>query len=157
MPGRRHVAAPGQEQCPADGCERPAGFATEHVGEGLCLRHALHSTAQRSQPVAPSPTPEPSPAAEAAETPLPRRLTGSRASPAAPDPLAVLRTVLASARRAGMPFGEAWALAAEAALSYMNPGTAREWWDALTATEQAWSRAYARERSRLAEFTQYMR
>jgi len=60
-----------------------------------------------------------------------------------------LGAVLASARSAGYPFGEAWALGAEAALSYMNPGTAREWWDALSATEHAWSRAYARERSRL--------
>lgn len=41
---------------------------------------------------------------------------------------------------------------AEAALSYMNPGTARDWWEALTATEHAWAASYAREGSRLASF-----
>jgi len=65
----------------------------------------------------------------------------------------VLRSVLASARQAGYPFGEAWALGAEAALSYMTTTKAREWWDALTATEHERAAAYAREGSRLAEFT----
>jgi len=70
----------------------------------------------------------------------------------------VLRTVLASARSAGYPFGEAWALGAEAALSYMSTTKARDWWDALSATEHAWAAAYAREGSRLASFQeQYMR
>jgi len=64
---------------------------------------------------------------------------------ASADPLAVLGVVLASARRAGYPFGEAWALGAEAALSYMSRTKAREWWDALSATEKAWSQAYAGE------------
>lgn len=59
--------------------------------------------------------------------------------------MAVVRTVLASARRAGMPFGEAWAIGAEAALSYMTARKAREWWEALNEAERAWADAYARE------------
>lgn len=151
VPGRRHVAAPDEPRCPAPGCERPAGLFTDHVGEGLCLRH--DGTAP-----APEPTPEPSPKPAKAEAtsepapadPLARRLTGSRASPHA-EPLAVMRRVLASARRAGYPFGEAWAIGAEAALSYMSDRKAREWWEALTATERAWADAYACDGSRLAE------
>jgi hypothetical protein len=81
-------------------------------------------------------------------SPLARRLTGSRSNPNA-DPLAVLRAVLASARRAGYPFGEAWALGAEAALSYMTSSRAREWWEALSSTERAWADAYARRASKL--------
>jgi hypothetical protein len=65
------------------------------------------------------------------------------------DPLAVLRAVLASARRAGYSFKEAWAIGAEAALSYMTTRQARGWWDALDATERAWADAYARSGSRL--------
>ena len=65
-----------------------------------------------------------------------------------------MRLVLASARRAGYPFEEAWAIGAEAALSHMSDRRAREWWETLTATERAWADAYGRERSRLAEFTQ---
>lgn len=95
------------------------------------------------------PTPEPA-SAEATLDPLARRLTGSRAEQHA-DPLAVLRLVLASARRAGYSFPEAWAIGAEAALSYMGERKAREWWEALTATERAWADAYARDGSRLAE------
>ncbi len=49
------------------------------------------------------------------------------------DPLAVLRTVLASARRAGYPFEQAWAIGAEAALGYTNERRAHEWWDTLAA------------------------
>ena len=45
MPGRTHHAEPGEPRCPAPGCSRPAGFATEHDGEGLCLRHASHRSA----------------------------------------------------------------------------------------------------------------
>lgn len=82
--------------------------------------------------------------------PLARRLTGSRANPNG-DPLAVLRRVLASARRAGYPFEQAWAIGAEAALSYMTQRQAREWWHALTETERAWADAYARRGSRLAD------
>jgi hypothetical protein len=42
---------------------------------------------------------------------------------------------------------------AEAALSYMSERKAQEWWDALTATEQAWADAYALRGSRLADLT----
>jgi hypothetical protein len=58
-----------------------------------------------------------------------------------------------SARLAGYPFEEAWAIGAEAALSYMSDRKAQEWWDALTATEQAWVDAYALRGSRLADLT----
>jgi len=122
------------------------------VGEGPCLHLGGHSPAQRSHAVPHDPTPEPSPELREAEraAPLARRLTGSRAHPDA-DPLAVLGVVLASARRAGYPFEEARAIGAEVALSYMSPREAREWWDTLDATERAWSDAYARRGSRLAD------
>lgn len=159
MPGRRHVAGPNEPRCPAPGCERPAGLFTDTPGVGPCRRHASHSALQRSHRAPEPDTPAPSPERGGAEsapdlTPLARRLTGSRAEPS-PDPLGVLRHVLASARGAGYPFGEAWAIGAEAALSYMSDRRAREWWEALTATEHAWADAYAREGSRLAELQPY--
>jgi hypothetical protein len=138
MPGRAHVAAPGEPRCPAPGCERPAGFATHHEGHGRCRRHG--GTAD--------PSPTPSPAPSAAETALDRRLTGPTNPD--PDPLPAMRLVLTAARTAGYPFEEAWAVAAEAALSYMTERQAREWWNALSETERAWAEAYAREESRLA-------
>lgn len=75
-----------------------------------------------------------------------------RSNPSA-DPLAVLRSVLASARRAGYPFEQTWAIGAEAALSYMTEQQARQWWAALTATERAWADAYARRAARLEALT----
>lgn len=62
-----------------------------------------------------------------------------------------MRVVLAAGRRAGMPFGEGWAIAAETTLSYMSERKAKEWWDALDHTERAWADAYARRDSRLAD------
>lgn len=98
----RALAKPGEPVCPAEGCDRRAGFGTDHDGEGYCFRHRSH--AARLDPT-PTPAPEP-PEDESAPVagPLARRLTGSRSNPAA-DPLAVLRRVLASARAAGYPFG----------------------------------------------------
>lgn len=154
MPGHNQIAAPGEPACGWAGCRRPAGLGTSHVGEGPCLRHGGHSPAQRSHAVPHEPTPEPSPELREAEraAPLARRLTGShdQGRPVA-DPLSVLGVVLASARRAGYPFEEAWAIGAEVALSYMSLREAREWWDTLNATERAWSDAYARRGSRLAD------
>ena len=177
MPGRKQTAAPGEPQCPDEGCQRPAGFATDHAGSGFCRRHdggrelnqrTRRRIAQREGRPAPAshdgdPSPTPSPRDEPATAeamrpasapalvanPLARRLTGSRATGELPDPLGVLRTVLASARAAGYPFGEAWVIGAEAALSYMPSRQAREWWDALTATERAWADAYAQRGSKL--------
>lgn len=147
LAGRRHVAAPGEPQCPDAGCDRPAGFATEHLGAGLCRRHSSH---REDAPPTASPRVEPAKAESGASGgPLARRLTGSRAHPSA-DPLAVMRLLLTTARRAGMPFGEAWALAAEAALSYMSERKAEEWWETLSSTERAWADAYARRDSLLA-------
>lgn len=84
--------------------------------------------------------------------PLARRLTGARSNPS-PEPLDVMRRVLASARAAGYPFEQAWAISAEAALSYMSPRAAADWWDALDATERAWASAYRGDGSRLADLT----
>lgn len=158
MPGRKHHAGPDEPRCPKPGCERPAGLFTDTPGVGPCRRH---SAPQRSQPVPIESTPEPSPERGETESvpepnlpdPLARRLTGDGAEPSA-DPLAVLRRVLVSAREAGYPFGEAWAIGAEAALSYMSERRAREWWDTLTGTERAWADAYGRRTSRLAELAQ---
>lgn len=142
MPGRTHRAKPGEPECPAPDCRRPAGFATEHPGEGHCLRHASRP------PIGPA-SPDPSPTSAECETgsdPLARRLTGERTNPSG-DPTAVLRAVLGSAWRAGYPFEQAWAIGAEAALFYMTTRQAREWWDALDATERAWAEAYARRKN----------
>lgn len=163
MAGRQHVAAPGEPRCPAEGCERPAGFATDHAGSGVCrrddggrdlnqrTRKRLGLPKQRPAPHPPDPGPSPTPTAD----PLARRLTGSRATNETTAPLPVLRTVLASARRAGYSFEEAWTIGAEAALSYMTTRSAREWWDALTATEREWADAYARRGSNLAALRQW--
>ena len=115
----------------------------------------MASAPQPSHPVPVEPTAAPRPGRAEAESapspdPLARRLTGSPADQHA-DPLAVLRLVVASAREAGYPFGEAWTIGAETALSYMSDRKAVEWWETLTATEQAWADAYARDGSRLAE------
>jgi hypothetical protein len=97
-----------------------------------CRRHGGGAAARPpSQPRPPAPTPEPSPAPSIGERtplagPLARRLTGSHDT-AATDPLTVLRLVLASARRAGYPFEEAWAIGAEGALSHMSRRRAEEW------------------------------
>lgn len=176
MPGRTRVAAPGEPQCPAEGCERPAGFATDHAGSGFCRRHEGGRTLNRrtrrrlaeNRPAparhpadpAPSPTPRPSGADAACTTeasapatdadPLARRLTANRTNPAT-DPLAVLRRVLELARRAGFPFEQAWPLGAEAALSYLSSRRAEEWWEAMSATERAWAEAYTARPSSLAK------
>ena len=149
MAGRRHVARPGEPRCPAEGCERPAGLFTDHPGAGRCLRH--DPSARRATPAAPRVVHEPE-FAEFADGARPealdRRLTGGEP---VPEPLAVVRLLLYAARRAGFPFEQAWALAAEAALSHMPPRDARSWWDVLNATEHEWAAAYEREGSRLDE------
>jgi hypothetical protein len=83
--------------------------------------------------------------------PLARRLTGRVQTDAYPP--AVLRSVLIAARRAGYPFEQAWPIAAEAALSHISYLRARDWWEALSATEGEWRTADAGKRSSLAEFT----
>jgi hypothetical protein len=149
MAGRRHVAAPGEPRCPAEGCERPAGLFTDHPGRDGCLRH--DPSARRATPAAARVVHEPEFAefaAGARPEALDRRLTGGEP---VPEPLAVVRLLLHSARRAGFPFEQAWALAAEAALSHMPPRAARSWWDVLDATERGWSAAYHGNADRLAE------
>lgn len=82
--------------------------------------------------------------------PLARRLTGTGAIQSDVDPLPLFRSILATARCAGFEFGDAFQLAAEAVLSYMTEAEAREWWSALSETEQAWADAYLRRPSPLA-------
>jgi hypothetical protein len=56
--------------------------------------------------------------------------------PPDPTPARQLRAELASARRAGIPFEEAWHEALRAAPP--------DWQEAFAATRQAWQRAYER-------------
>ncbi len=53
MAGRSHRrAAPGESECPAPGCARPAGFATATPGEGPCLRHGGRGVGKPPEAVA---------------------------------------------------------------------------------------------------------
>ena len=149
MAGRRHRAQPGEPTCGVDGCERPAGFATATPGEGPCRRHGGLSRTQSSEQVDGDPG-EPLNGAEAVRDVAPRRLRGPGRP--TPEPLALVRLILTSARRAGLPFEEAWRLAAEAALSYMSDRRAEEWWDVLAWGRSAWADAYEGRRSRFAAF-----
>lgn len=138
MPGRRHVATPGEAVCPAEACERPAGFATTTPGEGPCRRHG--GTAPATSPTlaaAPLDRSQRSPG-----TPPERRLRG----PGRParDPLALVRVLLTCARRAGFPFEEAYGLAASTALAYMSDRRAEELWGLLARNRRAWADAYRR-------------
>ena len=143
MPGRRHVVAPGEPRCPAGGCERPAGFATDHLGDGHCLRHEPHPVPAAASPLS---RVAPGRAARAGgrrrePTPLDRCPSGSPPAVAS-DPLAVMGEVLACARRAGYSFEAPWPVAAEAALSYLSRPAAKEWWAVLDGTRTAWRHAY---------------
>ena len=139
MPGRRHLAREyGAPECPAEGCERPAGFATTTPGEGPCRRHGgaapEPSLTLAAAPLARSQG-EPS-------TPLERRLRG----PGRPtrDPLKLVRVLLSCARRAGFPFEEAYDLAASTSLAYMSDRRAEEGWEVLTRNRSGWAAAYNR-------------
>lgn len=102
MAGRKHRAKPGEPACGVDGCERPAGFATETPGVGPCRRHgevaARTSSAQAegSRPASALTSPE-------------ARLRGDGRP--TPDPLALVRILMVSARRAGFSFEDAWRVA----------------------------------------------
>jgi hypothetical protein len=151
MPGRTHLAAPGEPACPEPGCGRPAGFATDHEGTGRCRRHEPHGSRHASHVEACRAVPLPRVAPENVReaSPLDRRLRGP--TNPSPDPLGVVRTILLAARRAGFTFETAWTLAAEAALSYLTERQAREWWDVLSATEDGWRSAWVQETSPLGE------
>lgn len=141
MPGRTHCAAPGEPACGVDGCERPAGFATDTPGSGPCRRHS----AATARTLSPSPVENgPVVACRAPE----RRLRG----PGHPtrDPLALVRVLTLAARCAGFTFEEAWTVATVTALHYMSDRRAEEWWDVLSSTERAWADAYLDRRSPLA-------
>jgi hypothetical protein len=56
-------------------------------------------------------------------------------------PVVLLRLELASARRAGAEFEEAWAPAVKAALRGVGKGS-KEWREVLGQTQEAWRRAY---------------
>ena len=137
MPGRRHLAREyGAPECPAEGCERPAGFATTTPGEGPCRRHGGAAPATpltlAAAPLARSP--------ESPSTPVERRLRG----PGRPtrDPLKLVSVLLTCARRADSPFEEAYDLAASTSLAYMSDRRAEEGWEALTRDRAAWADAY---------------
>ena len=137
MPGRRHLAREyGAPECPAEGCERPAGFATTTPGEGPCRRHGGAAPATpltlAAAPLARSP--------ESPSTPVERRLRG-HGRPTR-DPLKLVRVILTCARRAGFPFEEAYDLAASTSLAYMSDRRAEEGWEALTRDRAAWADAY---------------
>ena len=141
MPGRTHRAAPGEPACGVDGCERPAGFATDTPGSGPCLRHsAAISRTRPPSPVGKGPA-EPCRAPE-------RRLRGP--GQPTPDPLALVRVLTLAGRSAGFTFEEAWRVATVTALHYMSDRRAEEWWDVLSSTERAWADAYVDRRSPLA-------
>ena len=154
MAGRRHTAKPDEPACSAEGCERPAGFATATPGSGPCRRHGGK----------PAPTPNDSTlgprvggSPEGCEDgrelarPLPPRAV-SPGEPA-PDPFAALRFILGCTRRAGFNFEDAWVLAAGTVLSHREPPEARELWGVLDATRDGWCDAYAGRASRLCELT----
>ena len=139
MPGRRHLAREyGAPECPAEGCERPAGFATTTPGEGPCRRHGgtapAPSLTLAAPPLARSP--------ESPGTPVERRLRG-RGRPTR-DPLKLVRVLLSCARRAGFPFEEAYDLAASTSLAYMSDRRAEEGWEVLTRNRSGWAAAYNR-------------
>ncbi len=138
MPGRRHVAAQGEAVCPAEDCERPAGFGTATPGEGPCRRHGgarlPTPLTLEAAPLGNGPSESP--------TPLSRRLRG----PGRParDPLLLARVILTLGRRAGFPFEEAYDLAVSTALAYMSDRRAGEVWNALAQNRAAWAKAYER-------------
>jgi hypothetical protein len=49
VPGRTHRAAAGERACGIGGCERPAGFATDHEGIGPCRRHGAREPAPKPE------------------------------------------------------------------------------------------------------------
>jgi hypothetical protein len=138
--GRTHRAKPGEAACGVDGCERPAGFATDNPGAGPCLRHSNGSA--RIRPATPTRRGPAEPVSG-----LEKRLRGPGRP--TPDPLALVRVLMLGARRAGFSFEEAWNLATATALAYMSDGRAEDWWDVLTSTRRAWADAYTDARSPL--------
>jgi hypothetical protein len=132
--------------CGVEGCERPAGFATDHSGYGPCRRHGGHATpgfaSSRARPATATLG-----AAETDEELAPALRGEGRPSP---DPTALMGVLLSSARRAGFPFADAWKLATSAALSYMSERRAEQWADVLASTRHAWADAYEGRPSGLA-------
>jgi hypothetical protein len=61
-----------------------------------------------------------------------------------------MREILASGRRAGFSFEEAWEVASVTVLHYMSDHRAEDWADVLDSTLQGWRDAYADRRSPLA-------
>lgn len=162
MPGRKHVAAPGEAMCGVHGCTRPAGFATQTPGSGPCRRHSggYARTEPRPEPISPPLLPEPG-VFDAVPTPeealiavkAARLANARRRDPngvPSSDPLAIIGILLASGLRSGFTFGEAWTLATDIALDFMNDRRAHDWAEVLASTEQAWSDAYHGKKSPLA-------
>lgn len=154
MPGRTHLAEPGQPACGVEGCARPAGFATDTPGTGPCRRH-LRPVANRPRPARGTVL---SPVRSLGGPNLAERtdprlavVEGRLRGPgrAAPNPLALIGVIVAAGRTAGFSFEQSWEVAAVTALAYMTDQRARDWWDVLDATRFAWADAYHHRRSPL--------
>ena len=102
MAGRSRRAAPGEPACGVDGCPRPAGLGTWHVGAGPCLRHG----GDRWSP--------------------PKEPPGWWGTGEA-TPYATLLRRLAAAKLAAQPFPLAWAGALYDALYGLPADDFREW------------------------------
>lgn len=61
---------------------------------------------------------------------------------ATPDPLSLVRVIVAAGRSAGLSFEEAWSVAAITALGYMTDRRASEWAEVFDTTQTAWADAY---------------
>jgi hypothetical protein len=133
MAGRSRKAAPGEPACGVHGCPRPAGFATSHLGAGLCLRHGGADW-----------TPARPKRSRGPRTPPGWKREGER------SPLATILRVLAGAKRSAQPFPLAWADALYDALDGLEDREFRDWAGVLLATSRAWADAHAGRRSKLA-------
>ncbi len=125
-PGRKHRARPGDPTCPAEGCQRPAGFATDHEGAGAC-------PADDTTTDAPAPRTRPRP-----DT---RRRAGRTL---AAQRVKVLRLVLLSCGRQAVPFEDAWRITVPVALHGLGEEDATGLLRDLRAREASWRDSYGR-------------
>ena len=136
------------------GCPRPAGFATDHPGEGPCRRHG------GGVPKAPKRPPGRKRAEQAIPSAAGRAVRGRRPGPKTPpewkrageaDPYAMILRRLAAAKRSRWPFPLAWADALYDALDGLPAGEFREWAGVMLETSCGWRDAYEGRASKVAE------
>jgi hypothetical protein len=125
--GRNRRAAPGEPACGVDGCPRPAGLGTWHVGAGPCLRHGGDRWSAPKDPPGWWGTGE-------------------------ATPYATLLRRLAAAKLAAQPFPLAWAGALYDTLYGLPADDFREWAGVLLPTSRAWLDAYTGRRTPLRRF-----